>query len=113
LTISQHRRTDRAERNDQARDGNSAGTPCRAAGGKVFPDQQVVMTQPSQGTFACLSAVCTHQGCTVDEVKDGTNNCPCHGSNFKIADSVVADVPATKPLEKKTITVAADNIALA
>jgi Rieske Fe-S protein len=81
-------------------------------GGKVFADKQVVVTQPTQGTFAAFSAVCTHQGCTVDEVKEGTINCPCHGSKFKIADGSVADGPAPKALEKKTITVAAEKIIL-
>jgi Rieske Fe-S protein len=81
-------------------------------GGKVFADKQIVVTQPSQGTFVAFSAVCTHQGCTVDEVKEGTINCPCHGSKFKIADGSVADGPAPKALEKKTITVTADKITL-
>jgi nitrite reductase/ring-hydroxylating ferredoxin subunit len=81
-------------------------------GGKVFGDKQVVVTQPSQGTFAAFSAVCTHQGCTVDEVKEGTINCPCHGSKFKIADGSVADGPAPKALERKTITVVAEKIIL-
>ena len=47
------------------------------------------------GTFMAFTAVCTHQGCIVGEVKDGTINCPCHGSKFKVADgSVAKDRPA-------------------
>jgi Rieske Fe-S protein len=81
-------------------------------GGKVFTDEQVVVTQPAGGTFAAFSAVCTHQGCTVAEVTDGTIDCPCHGSKFKIADGAVSSGPATQPLPKKTITVAAGKITL-
>jgi len=96
-----------------------AGTELGAAadvpvgGGKVFADKQVVVTQPAPGTFEAFSAICTHQGCTVDAVADGTINCPCHGSKFKIADGSVANGPASKPLEKKAITVAGGKITLA
>src|SRR5438445_330336 len=72
--------------------GATADVP--VGGGKVFADKQVVVTQPAQGTFAAFSAVCTHQGCTVDSVANGTINCPCHGSKFKIADGSVATGPA-------------------
>ncbi|MEU8634075.1 Rieske (2Fe-2S) protein [Amycolatopsis sp. NPDC048633] len=82
-------------------------------GGKVFTDKQVVVTQPAAGTFAAFSAICTHQGCAVDAVADGTINCPCHGSKFKIADGSVANGPASQALEKKTVTVANGKITLA
>ncbi|MEU7787370.1 Rieske (2Fe-2S) protein [Amycolatopsis sp. NPDC049159] len=82
-------------------------------GGKVFADKQVVVTQPAAGTFAAFSAVCTHQGCTVDAVADGTINCPCHGSKFKIADGSVANGPASQPLPKKAVTVTGGKVTLA
>jgi nitrite reductase/ring-hydroxylating ferredoxin subunit len=81
-------------------------------GGKVFADRDVVVTQPAAGTFKAFSATCTHQGCKVAEVKDGTINCPCHGSRFAVADGSVAKGPAAKPLAAKTITVQGDAITL-
>ncbi len=79
-------------------------------GGQVFADQKVVVTQPSAGQFKGFSAVCPHQGCTVSEVKDGTINCPCHGSKFHIADGSVATGPATQPLAPAKITVEGGSV---
>ena len=72
---------------------------------------EVVVTQPSAGVFKGLSAKCTHKGCTVDKVADGTIDCPCHGSKFNL-DGSVANGPASKPLEAKTVTVQGDSIVL-
>nr|WP_084958399.1 Rieske (2Fe-2S) protein [Thermoactinospora rubra] len=80
--------------------------------GKVFKEQKVVVTQPAAGEFKAFSATCTHQGCTVADVSNGTINCPCHGSKFKIEDGSVADGPATKPLPEKQITVEGNSILL-
>ena len=82
-------------------------------GGKIFADKKVVVTQPTQGDFKAFSAVCTHQGCTVSTVSDGTINCPCHGSKFHIADASVAAGPAPRPLPTQPITVKDGEILLA
>ncbi|MDQ2707504.1 MAG: Rieske (2Fe-2S) protein [Actinomycetota bacterium] len=73
-------------------------------GGKVFSDQKVVVTQPQAGNFRAFSSVCTHQGCSVNEIADGTINCPCHGSKFSVADGSVAEGPAKRPLAAKQVT---------
>lgn len=82
-------------------------------GGTVFKDQKIVVTQPKSGEFKAFSAVCTHLGCTVNQVLDGTIDCPCHGSKFNIADGSVAHGPATRPLPAKSITVSGNSITLA
>ncbi|UUU42721.1 Rieske (2Fe-2S) protein [Streptomyces sp. NBC_00162] len=83
-------------------------------GGKVLKEEKLVVTQPTAGSFRCFTAVCTHQGCLVNKVENGTIDCPCHGSKFKDTDGAVANGPATRPLAEKKITVAADgNISLA
>lgn len=81
-------------------------------GGKVFDGQKIVVTQPSKGEFKAFSAVCTHMGCTVSRVQNGTIDCPYHDSKFKIADGSVAEGPATKPLEEKRIKVEGNSIQL-
>lgn len=69
----------------------------------------VVVTQATAGDFKGFSAVCTHLGCTVSEVTDGKIVCPCHGSKFNL-DGTVAQGPAKKPLETKSISVQGDSI---
>jgi Rieske Fe-S protein len=82
-------------------------------GGVVLPDAQLVITQPKAGTFKAFSAICTHQGCTVSTVENGTINCPCHGSEFAIADGSVVAGPAPKPLPSKSIKVSGGSITAA
>jgi Rieske Fe-S protein len=74
-------------------------------GGKIYGDEKVVVTQPAQGEFKAFTAVCTHQGCTVGSVRNGIIHCPCHGSEFKIADGSVAKGPADQPLQEYPVQV--------
>ena len=49
---------------------------------------EVVVTQAAAGDFKGFSSTCTHTGCTLNEVVDGTIDCPCHGSKFNLDGSV-------------------------
>ncbi|MFE7355728.1 Rieske (2Fe-2S) protein [Streptomyces sp. NPDC057543] len=81
-------------------------------GGKIFADQGVVVTQPEAGDFKAFSSKCTHQGCAVSSVSNGTINCPCHGSKFDLRTGSVTAGPARQPLPAKAITVEGDSITL-
>jgi nitrite reductase/ring-hydroxylating ferredoxin subunit len=81
-------------------------------GGKVFKDQEIVVTQPKSGEFRAFSAICTHRGCTVGSVSGGTINCPCHGSKFSAADGAVKSGPATKALSEKSVKVEGNKIVM-
>ena len=93
--------------------GLTATSAIPVGGGKVFTAQKVVVTQPASGEFKCFTAVCTHQGCIVGSVADGLITCPCHGSQYRIADGSVARGPAPSPLAAQTITVSDGEISLA
>ncbi|MEN3615345.1 Rieske (2Fe-2S) protein [Plantactinospora sp. ZYX-F-223] len=82
-------------------------------GGKIIAEQQIVVTQPTEGEFKAFSSICTHQQCPVTAVDGGTINCSCHFSKFSVADGSVKGGPATKPLAEKKVTVDGDNIVLA
>ena len=90
--------------------GSLADVP--VGGGAVFAEHRVVVTQPAPDTFHAFSAVCTHQGCIVGQVADGTIDCPCHGSRFDVTDGSVVRGPADRPLRRVDIAVDDDAITL-
>ena len=79
-------------------------------GGKIIDGKNIVITQPQAGSFKAFTAICTHQGCIVNSVADGTIDCPCHGSKFSIKDGSVVNGPATSPLTPVAIKVAGTSI---
>ena len=82
-------------------------------GGLIIAASQIVITQPTAGTFKAFTSICTHQQCPVASVANGTINCDCHGSKFSITDGSVASPPATQPLAAKQIKVTGTSITLA
>jgi Rieske Fe-S protein len=58
-------------------------------------------------TFRCLSAICTHLGCTVNRADHGYH-CPCHGSVFDDQGAVKSG-PAPRGLEWFQITLSKDS----
>ena len=85
-----------------------AGIP--VGGGKVFTAQNIVVTQPTEGTYKAFNAACTHQGCTVSGVENSLIQCPCHQSIFSADDGSVKRGPATAPLIAKTATLSGQNL---
>ena len=94
----------------EAPSGAIAKTADVPVGSGIIVDD-VVVTQPAAGEFKAFSSSCTHKGCAVNKVADGTIDCPCHGSKFNL-DGSVAKGPAAKPLEAKPIAVEGDSIVL-
>jgi Rieske Fe-S protein len=99
--------------------GNGGGTGAIAntadipVGGGVIVKaggQPVVVTQPKQGDFKAFSAICTHQGCTVNKVQNGTIICPCHNSQYSAEDGSVTGGPAPQPLPKVNVKVEGTGI---
>jgi Rieske Fe-S protein len=81
-------------------------------GGRIFPDLRVVVTQPTPGEFRGFGIVCTHDGCELNAVADGTINCPCHGSRYAITDGSVVHGPARTGLRTYSVAVDGDEVVL-
>ena len=63
---------------------------------KLIKDEKLYVFRNEKG-FKAMSAKCTHLGCVVDRVADGTYLCPCHGSSYD-AKGLVTHGPAKKAL---------------
>ncbi len=92
--------------------GIAAAADVPVGGGVILAEQKLVITQPTKGDFKGFTAVCTHQGCLVDEVTD-TINCPCHGSMYSIEDGSVVGGPAPASLAEEKLVVDGGSIDLA
>ncbi|WP_018156100.1 Rieske (2Fe-2S) protein [Demetria terragena] len=95
--------------------GDSGGVSVAASkvpmgGGFIDEKNKIVVTQPAKGEFKAFSAVCPHQGCVVDQVKDNEIGCPCHASTFDGSTGERTGGPAKKGLDAKKATVDGDQI---
>jgi Rieske Fe-S protein len=73
-------------------------------GGKIVHNPPVVLIRSGAKVHA-FSAICTHEGCAVSAVANGTIDCPCHGSKFDAATGKVVAGPAPRPLPKIPVTI--------
>ncbi|MBU6399290.1 MAG: Rieske (2Fe-2S) protein [Verrucomicrobia bacterium] len=76
-------------------------------GSVSFLEDERVFLVRKGNTFRCLSAVCTHLGCTVNRADHGYH-CPCHGSVFD-EQGVVKSGPAPRALEWFLVALSKDN----
>ena len=70
--------------------------------------------QPAAGTFVAYSAVCTHEGCIVnDNVSNGSFDCPCHGAQFDATTGAHTRGPGQGDLAKLNVSASGDSVYLA
>ena len=56
-----------------------------------------LVAHTAQESFTALTAVCTHEACTITGFRSPTYVCPCHGSQYSTAGQVLSG-PATRSL---------------
>jgi Rieske Fe-S protein len=81
-------------------------------GGMIYKAAKVVVTQPARGQYKAFSAICTHVGCIMSEVANGTIDCPCHGGQFKITNGAVVSGPPPSPLPARPVKVVNGQVVL-
>jgi Rieske Fe-S protein len=89
-----------------------AATDIPVGGGAIYTAAKVVVTQPASGQYKAFSAVCTHVGCIVNKVANGTIDCPCHGSEFTITNGAVVTGPAMAPLAARQVKIVGGQVVL-
>ena len=94
-------------------DGNTTVSAANVPVGSAAIVGQVVVSQPTAGSFKAFSAVCPHQGCLVSRVEGKEITCACHGSAFSAADGSVLSGPSPRGLSSKTVTVNGDSLTIA
>jgi len=57
----------------------------------------ILVSRMAQDAFTALTAICTHEACTITGFRSSTYVCPCHGSTYSTAGSVLTG-PATRSL---------------
>ena len=73
--------------------------------GEVFEakGESTAVHKDAEGNLHAVSAICTHQGCTVEfNPADTTWDCPCHGSRFATDGSVIQG-PAINALASRQV----------
>jgi len=63
------------------------------------PSGSFLVARVTQESFNALTAVCTHEACTVAGFQSGVYQCPCHGSQYSTSGAVTRG-PATRPLRQ-------------
>jgi Rieske Fe-S protein len=85
-----------------------AGKPEDYTDGSItFLEDERVFLVRKGNTFRCLSAICTHLGCTVNRAAQGYH-CPCHGSVFNEQGHVESG-PAPRGLTWYLVSLSKDN----
>jgi cytochrome b6-f complex iron-sulfur subunit len=77
-----------------------AGSPLATVGAAALVNasgRPFLVARTGQNTFTAMTAICTHEGCTVSTFQSQTFECPCHGSQYNTSGSVLKG-PATRAL---------------
>src|SRR5262245_33845020 len=79
-----------------------AASPLNSVGGAALVQSSAgnfLVSRTAQNTFVALTAICTHEQCTVTGFQNAQYVCPCHGSQYSTTGAVVMG-PATRALQQ-------------
>jgi cytochrome b6-f complex iron-sulfur subunit len=79
-----------------------AASPLAAVGSAALVQTTIgsfLVTRTAQTSFSAVTAICTHEACTITGFESQAFVCPCHGSRFS-ANGAVLNGPAFNPLRQ-------------
>ena len=94
-------------------DGNTTVSAAKVPVGSAAIVGEVVVSQPTAGSYKAFSAECPHQGCRVSRVEGKQITCVCHGSVFSATDGSVLSGPSPRGLTSRSVTVDGDSLTIA
>ena len=77
-----------------------ANSPLAAVGSAALvqaSNNSLLVAHTASDSFTALTAICTHQACTITGYNNQIYTCPCHGSQFNTSGRAVRG-PATSAL---------------
>ena len=81
-----------------------AASPLANVGGAALVQSAAgsfLVSRTAADTFVALTAICTHEQCTVTGFQSAHYVCPCHGSQYSTSGTVLMG-PATRALQQFT-----------
>jgi nitrite reductase/ring-hydroxylating ferredoxin subunit len=90
----------------------NANSPLAAVGSAAlvqYSNGSLLVAHTAQSTFVAVTAICTHQGCTITGFQNQQYVCPCHGSRFT-TDGRVVQGPAQGSLRSYPTQFANDQL---
>ena len=70
-----------------------SASPLATVGGAALVQStsgMFLVARTAQNAFTALTAICTHEGCTVSGFENQTYVCPCHGSRYSTSGTVIS-----------------------
>jgi Rieske Fe-S protein len=91
-----------------------AGGPLASVGGAALVQSNsgsFLVFRSAQDAASVLTAICTHEQCTINQFGNQTFTCPCHGSQYNTTGGVVRG-PAAQSLRRFTATISNDVLTI-
>jgi cytochrome b6-f complex iron-sulfur subunit len=91
-----------------------AGSPLANVGSAALVSAgstPILVAHTAATTFVAVTAICTHENCTITGIAGTTYVCPCHGSQYNSSGQRLAG-PAPSNLRQFVVALAGDNLTI-
>ncbi len=92
-------------------DSSSPLSPVGGAALVQAGSTQLLVARTAASAFSALTAICTHEACTITGFSDSKYVCPCHGSTFDTAGRVISG-PAASSLRMFTASLSGNVLTI-